>query len=270
MLKKSLKLTLLITLFCPLVVWGQVVVVSDVDDTIKVSHVLDTWDSFRRAYQTEAFWQMPELYREIDKNAVEFFYVSNAPKGLMEGSHTNFLNVNNFAPGPLLLPSFSEREGHKIRQIEKIILEQNPRILILIGDNGEKDPEFYEYITQKYRSPFMDILTFIRIDYNYEEEGAPLRPGQKSFVTAGEVALQLHRWGLLSDQSLETLLVNSLNRPGTEWEIRELFFEGASLGLPDWVDCRKHQVDLSDFYFFSPLVSELEQKIKTRCSYVIF
>jgi hypothetical protein len=230
---KFLKVVSFIFLFIPSIGFSQIVVISDIDDTIKISHVLDRWDKIKNAFKTDPFWQMSELYRSISTGDVQFFYVSNAPEELMENQHEKFLKRNKFPSGYLVLPELDERNEHKIRNIRKILKSTQPAAVIFIGDNGEKDAEIYYQMTEEHKNSGIDFVTYIRMDYDYSQEGSRLAPGQKSFVSAGELALYFWELGLLSFERARLLVKNSLV---------------TSLELPDWVDCSKHKTDIGRFF----------------------
>jgi hypothetical protein len=256
--------------FTSLQSWGQVVLISDIDDTLKVSMVLDTISAIDNATSTESFWQMPELVQALQPQLSEIYYLSNAPQELMEDYHRNFLVTNKYPNGYLVLPPLGEGTGHKIRWIQKIITEKKPKTVIFLGDNGEQDIAIYHSAFEQFKNSGIEFLTFIRIDYDpaVADELLPY-PEQKTFVTAGEVALYLSSRNLLSSQSALSLVKSSSVRPGFNWWWKQQLHSGASIGLPDWIDCKTHWVNLQSFYNLSPLVQTLEAKVKDRCSYVI-
>jgi hypothetical protein len=261
---KTLKLFLVAVLFLPSVAFSKIILISDVDDTIKIAHVLDTWDSIENAFETTPFWRMPELYRTLGNPAVDIFYVSNAPRELMGGQHEKFLNKNNFPAGPLLMPYYDEREGHKLRQIRRIIEESNPHMVVMIGDNSEEDSEIYQQIKDEFEHTGIHFLTFIRVGYDYDYEGNPLIDGQTGFVTAGELALHFFFAGLIGGERAVNLVKKSLEVPERSW--KDLLKGSKTLGLPRWVDCNKHHVDLTAYYWMSSSVSLLEKTIRQRCA----
>ena len=77
---------------------SKILFISDVDDTIKISHVRSKADSASNAFfNYKSFLGMSKLYQLVSKAPdVNIFYVSNAPSFLMNSNHKKFLNQFNF------------------------------------------------------------------------------------------------------------------------------------------------------------------------------
>ena len=164
---------LFLAAFCFLI-WSlagaQIAVISDIDDTIKVSHVLDRSDSVSNAFRTHnVFRGMPQLYQLLASSfpEAEFFYLTNAPRVLMEDSHSRFLRQNQFPRGHLLLRESLSDSEHKIRTIRRILSRPGWRAVILIGDNGERDPQIYAQAVKEFpklpRPPLFARPTFLEV-----------------------------------------------------------------------------------------------------------
>ena len=65
---------------------------------------------------------------------------------------------------------------------------------MLIGDNGEKDPEVYDTI--RIENPAIRFYTFIRFAYG-GENAQKFRANQIPFVSAGEIAMSLIQTSLI-------------------------------------------------------------------------
>jgi phosphatidate phosphatase APP1 len=142
-------------------------IISDVDDTILVSEVL----SKRRllsnsllvpAENRSAVPGMADLYRRIAKKnpapeTTPIFYVSGSPRQLTD-SVRRFLRANDFPRGVLQLKEISTERGdslldtsaYKLRHIDKIIAAFPGVKFMLIGDDGEQDPEVFAKVVEKY------------------------------------------------------------------------------------------------------------------------
>lgn len=145
-------------------------VVSDIDDTIKVTHMHDRRAMLRNTFmrQFEPVPGMAALYQELaQSNRAVFHYVSATPWQLYEPL-AEFIHTNGFPAGTFHLKKFSWRtqslleflagpETHKLRVIGQL-LEQFPhRQFILIGDSSERDPEIYGALARKYSSQIIGI-----------------------------------------------------------------------------------------------------------------
>lgn len=147
-------------------------IISDIDDTIKVSNVGDRQqllaNTFLREFQ--GIKGMAEVYGDWFKTGAEFHYVSSSPWQLHEpllGLQTQ----GGFPGGTIHLRNFQLR-NHMVQRALlirrhgkstsiKSLLEALPeRKFILIGDSGEKDPEIYRKICRKYTDQVVGL--FIR------------------------------------------------------------------------------------------------------------
>jgi phosphatidate phosphatase APP1 len=143
-------------------------VISDIDDTIKISEVLDKKklliNTFVKPYKiTEGF---PEYYKKLEKQGAYFHYVSASPWQL-HPSIKSFMG-EHYPKGTVALRNFRLKDSsllafmkpsteYKIAQIESIIKRYPKHQFILIGDSGEHDPEVYANIYQKFPSNIQSI-----------------------------------------------------------------------------------------------------------------
>lgn len=262
---KSLGAILLLS-FVSLTVRAKTVVISDIDDTLKESHV-SVWWGVPEIKSTAAFWGMPDLLQTLSLRS-EIYYVSSAAKSFMGYFHENFLKVNAFPDGDLHLRQGSN-DGYKRAQVLDIVAKEKPNALILIGDNGERDPEIYEGLASDLSAQGIVVVTFIHEIYSSKTAGKPIRAGQVSYVTAGEIAAVLGTLGFLSIDEARDLIYVSMIRPGDRWIGREGRYPGVSLGFPDWMDCREHRANIPRTAGFEEAAGFLEAKINARCSYLI-
>ena len=132
-------------------------VISDIDDTIKISNVLDKKalikNTFVKPYQiTDGF---PEYYKKLESQGAYFHYVSASPWQLYP-SLKSFMQ-ENYPKGTFSLRNFRIKDSsiikflqpstdYKTKQITNIIQRYPKHQFILIGDSGEHDPEVYANI----------------------------------------------------------------------------------------------------------------------------
>ncbi len=256
----------------------KVLVISDVDDTLKVSHILAPLRAGARVANFSAhFTGMSELFQLLQhepQTTTQFIYLSNAPAHIagyatLLNAHRRFLHYHDFPVGTLSLrDDFFERD-HKITEIRKLIRSEKPDAVLFIGDNGERDTEIYEMAVQEFRGSGTQFFTFIHQLYKvkpgpfddlfFPEIGKKLRPDQVGFVTPIEIAIELNQKGMLSPQSLKWI-VDKL-APSIA---RETFFEPDTFGSITFPSFKKCQ----DFVWRWPLTAELQslvQKIKSAC-----
>ena len=191
----------------------KVLLISDIDDTIKVSHVLDKVDQVKRSVVKVPFAGMAQLYQSIinqNPNSTFMAYVSNAPQKIaglpvMQVSHKKFLTENSFPKGVLLLREKLSDKSHKINAIRQLIQSEHPELVILIGDNGENDTSIYAQMTTELKMRGIESVTYIHQLYSSKsskEVGKKILFAQTGFVTPFEIALDLKNKELLDQNSL--------------------------------------------------------------------
>ena len=142
--------------------------VSDMDDTVVVSEVLDKRVLLRNSLgvapeKRVAVPGVAEAYRRLlAKNpapeSAAVFYVSASPRQLTDNLRA-FLRVNGFPRGVLRLKELSEtsedsltgdQRAYKRRVLEEIF-RAHPKVrFALFGDDGEQDPEIYAELQEKF------------------------------------------------------------------------------------------------------------------------
>jgi phosphatidate phosphatase APP1 len=132
-------------------------VISDIDDTIKLTDVLDTASALQHTFLEDAvaIEGMPELYTQL-KDADSFIYLSGSPFQL-QPMLKEFISTAGFPQGPLLLKnltltsldslkSFAAADGievYKKAQVERIHEWYPGKTWLGVGDSTQSDPEVY-------------------------------------------------------------------------------------------------------------------------------
>lgn len=159
-----------------------VTVISDIDDTVKVTEVRDRKKLLRNTL-AEPFRTVPgmaERYRAWEEDGAAFQFVSGSPWQL-HADLVAMLEADKFPPAtlalrrvrlkdPSVLELFRSPVEFKIETIEATIAAWPERDCLLIGDSGEKDPEIYGEIARRY--PDKVLLIAIR-NITEEERDAP-------------------------------------------------------------------------------------------------
>ncbi len=260
-MKKEL-LVAVMSLFLALPSQAQTIVISDVDDTLKISHVLDTIALIENSLHLENhFLGMSHLFNLLKTSGgIQFYYVSNA-LDYIQGLHEDFIQLHKYPMGPVLLRKDFGDENHKIRTISEIITQTHPTDVILIGDNSERDTEIYADLKNKF--PGLKIQIFIHQLYSVKaflEVGQPIQPGQVPYVTSVDLAFQLKKINLLSEKDYLAFIQNLI--PEILKEDNDLYF--GEMAFPAWMDCRdfnSKKLDVSNF-----LLSQYAEKLRERCS----
>ena len=137
-------------------------IISDIDDTIKVSNVRNRKVLFANTFLREfrPVVGMSRLYRRCAELGMSFHYVSGSPWQLYLPL-AEFMESEGFPQGTFHLKHFrlkdrsgvamlQSQESYKLAVIEPILEAYPERKFILIGDSGEQDPEIYAKVAKKY------------------------------------------------------------------------------------------------------------------------
>ncbi|MEZ0262979.1 MAG: App1 family protein [Alphaproteobacteria bacterium] len=145
-----------------LVPQAGVSVISDIDDTIKISEVLDKKKLMQNTFLKEyaAAPGMAEAYKRLAAEKVAFHYLSSSPWQLYPAL-VSFMDGAGYPKGSFHMRDFRMKD-ETVLNVMKSSLETKPpgirkllddypqRQFILIGDSGEKDPEIYGLIAREY------------------------------------------------------------------------------------------------------------------------
>lgn len=136
-------------------------VISDIDDTVKVTNVVDRRELLRNTLLREfvAVPGMPEVFRGWQAAGTAFHYVSASPWQLSP-CLSGFLGAAGLPAGSMHLKHFRLKEAtplgrlpsrkrSKRRVIEQIMADFPGRRFLLVGDSGERDPEVYAAVAKK-------------------------------------------------------------------------------------------------------------------------
>ncbi len=249
------------------------IVISDIDDTIKLAHIPSKLGTLTRGLDTESrFLGMAEFYQliQFEQPETKFFYVSKAPEIIMKEVHGEFLRIGGFPEGTYKgFANKTSRSIHKVSVIREIIRNEKPEHLILIGDNGEQDSQVYQQIRREF--PELRYTILIRQLYSLtpvdnDQQGNRIEEGQHPFITPIEASLILRQESVLSTQSTSILiqwLAPSL--------LKEVPFQSRGvLAFPSFIDCSNFQwpeLDLSPIQEKKTLslIYQVEEKVKRTC-----
>ena len=147
-------------------------VVSDIDDTIKISNVLDKRELIANTFAREfrAAPGMADLYRAwAARGNVVFHYVSGSPWQLYPAL-IDFTQREGFPRGTFNFRPFRLKDQSALEFLENRTLEYKlgvidalmrrfpERQFVLVGDSGEKDPEVYQALASRFPTQVRAIL----------------------------------------------------------------------------------------------------------------
>ncbi|SFU16454.1 Phosphatidate phosphatase APP1 [Algoriphagus locisalis] len=189
---------------------GETGVISDIDDTIIISHSTDIGKKFWLSISKNAFTRRPlpgvsGFYNKITENGLKpIFYVSSSDWSLFD-LIKDFLRFRHIPEGPILLKdkhinlkniwkSGGGSHNHKFEKIELLFTLYPEMSFYLIGDSGQEDPEIYAEVIERYPNRVRGV--FIRLvgefDPDRREKLDPIiSSGNFHFIESSEEAMQI-------------------------------------------------------------------------------
>ncbi len=170
-------------------------VISDIDDTVKISEVRDKQKLLRNTFMHEfqPVAGMADAYRRWAAAGAAFHYVSASPWQLYDPLDA-FFKAATFPPGSLHLKQFRWKDASFFSLFQDPVAYKKPilaglltrypnRRFVLVGDSGEKDPEVYgilyrEFPTQVAAIHIRDVTGEARDDPRYAAAFAEV-PGER-------------------------------------------------------------------------------------------
>ncbi len=196
-------------------------VISDIDDTIKISDVLDKKALIRNTFVLpyRAVDKMAEFYTLLENNNATFHYVSGSPWQMYE-ELSAFMDKAGFPRGSFHLKKFrikdrssvdfitADQKDYKLSVLSKIIEDLPGKRFILIGDSGETDAETYLAIYRKY--PDSVRAVFIR--------------------DAGNLGTEHHRFNTIKEK-FSPIIFSFFNDGGDLLKLHSQVLNGTPAGL---------------------------------------
>jgi hypothetical protein len=176
------------------------VLISDLDDTIKISNTKRKLVTvYRGLFRDSAFTGMATLYNEMlagSEVKENFIVVSSSPPQIRKRIE-KFLAKHKFPPARIVLrdwirePSVPKYKGQRLRSE---ITAAQARV-ILVGDDTEHDPEVFEELQREFGEKIMQV-------YVHTVTGRKLPANQTPFFTAFDLACQELAAGRLSSEQV--------------------------------------------------------------------
>ncbi len=146
-------------------------VVSDIDDTVKVTSVLDHHEMLRNTFLRpfKPVSALAEHYAELAQQGAAFHYVSASPWQLLP-FFEEFMEEHGFPLGSFHLRKLRVKsvrsplafvrssKEHKVSAITQLFEEFPRRQFVLVGDSGERDPEVYGDVARQFPERTKDII----------------------------------------------------------------------------------------------------------------
>ena len=182
-------------------------IISDIDDTVKISNVTDRKRLLENTFflDFQAAPDMAQVYNEWFEHDVSLHFVSSSPWQLYPALE-EFLDKNDFPRSSFslkpvrfrdetLLDLFKKGTETKPVAIKKLLRTYLDRKFILVGDSGEQDPEVYAALIRQH--PDQILKVYIR---NVTQGSADDERFESVFKD-----IQKDRWRLFDDPLTLTL-----------------------------------------------------------------
>lgn len=183
---------------------NDLVIISDIDDTLRATRVKPDGnyiDLAHRFYSNQQFFGMSSLYRSLRENGARVHYVTSAPD-FLKSHAVDFLHANEFPIGRTWTRRslFFRSPEYKFKTISALMRNQPGRRFVLVGDDGEYDPEVFARLK---REP--DLAGRIDASFIHSVYGNNLQ-GSQSYLTSADLALRMKAKGYISEDQLKAVL----------------------------------------------------------------
>jgi|GEM_PF-63771 len=203
------------------------IIVSDIDDTVMVSHSTQILKKlrlmlFKNAHTRAPFPGISFFYKTLAKGtdttvSHPFFYVSSSEWNLYD-LLDDFFSFNQLPPGVFLLKrlehsilKFWKSGGgthqHKFDKIRHLLQFYPNRTFILIGDSGQRDPEIYSQLALEFPGRIETIFirkirsrSFLNKNEELTAQLAEIQTGYFEVKNSHEAALIALRRGYISSK----------------------------------------------------------------------
>lgn len=208
-------------------VFSKILVVSDIDDTIRKTNTLNFYESVNSIKKNDvAFSELKQIYSQMDfhysKDAskdVDFYYVSAAPACVT--SYQRWLELEQFpmgklfqrpCDGSLLVRGNTERFKFKIITN---ILNNAGRIdqVFLFGDNSSYDASIYKKIKAEWKkTPIQIFIRDIRVEATYMDKNLPIKKlGSVNYFLTEKDLLKYSAFDFLSNEQRKKIVLDFKN-----------------------------------------------------------
>jgi phosphatidate phosphatase APP1 len=166
-------------------------IVSDMDDTIKVTHSDSGRAVFHALFQKRAFAGMAELMRYMRERSEELVVLTASPN-ILRKKITKTLRHHSIPVDQIILRTAKDKEKftYKVNKVTEM-MESNDDDYILIGDDIGQDPEAYAEIKKRFGDRVVAI--YIRPMKNREKFA-----GQIQYITSYDIARSEYLAGRMS------------------------------------------------------------------------
>ncbi|MBT3236489.1 MAG: DUF2183 domain-containing protein [Bdellovibrionales bacterium] len=192
--------------------YRNITIISDLDDTIKITNTTDAWSTIGNAlYSTDIFSGTNLLYRKMVPKDKGFYLLSASPTFLLS-KVVRLLTTHNMPKADITLRNIinqRNKRAYKLNAVRRMIGNSpESEQFILLGDDSNLDPEVYGQIVQENPGRILSV-------YIHPVKGRDLGTltGIKTFHTPFDIALYEEMAGRLDTQWVLDLGLEMLRAP---------------------------------------------------------
>lgn len=242
--------TLIVALLFSFNSFASVMVISDLDDTIKITDAGDlgnaTWNGI---FTEKVFTGMPEFLKHTRKFSDSLHVVSAGPR-LIKSRVLSLLKKHKIQHDGVYLRKIPGKEGKmdfKVRTIVEI-MDKNPGDVILMGDDVDLDPEVYVEVVKRYPSRVIGV-------YIHTVKDRKIPGNFTRYWTSLDLALKEHIAGRMDNEGVSGVAASLLSE------------KKLSLIIPKFAHCPTSSVvwEWQLATMFSTEAMELSRKLNDFC-----
>ncbi|MBS1971991.1 MAG: DUF2183 domain-containing protein [Bdellovibrionales bacterium] len=243
----------------------QGLVVVNVEDTLKIAHIQNFWDSLNYNTNTKKrFMGMAPALQMLARNnpGFQFVYLTRPPELVAGKTERQFVVENRFPRGEFRSYAIDSTAETREGVLRDIMRRTSVKKVILIGHNGSPDPQVFQNVTKEFQSiQFYQYLHLVYSTSAVSELGTVLFPEQTGYVTAAELVVDWQIHQLLDPTESLKFIATMVDRVIAEDPETPRMEEYA---IPSFVNCDDFQWRWStegDFKVLAPL----REHLMNRC-----
>ena len=210
---------------------NAVTIISDLDDTIKITHVKAVQAIKRTLLSTDVFLGMPELMRAFKSSPKNKLFIVSGSYVFVRGPVAKLLSQNGIEADHIYLANGGSKKPAILDQLVNAAKDD----VILLGDDQENDPIYYKAIQKKYPSK-------IKAVYIHQLNDVVLPENQIGYLSAYEVAAYETTAGRLTLQNLDAVKENI--EGNLDFKKNDPFYSRkvSRKLIPHWQECNQQSL----------------------------
>lgn len=243
----------------------KTLVIVNVEDTLKIAHVRNFWDSLNYASDSrKRFMGMSAVLNVFAHNnpSFRFVYLTQSTELIAGKTEIEFLKKNDFPRGEYRTYGLNFDNTSRLEVLKGLVSQSSINRVIFLSHNGNQDVGVFHELSLAF--PKILFLSYLHVVYSTSsssELGSVLYPDQTGFVTSVELLVDWQQKGLVDFTEMVELTRSLIPRILSE-DVAAT--GGSEYSIPSFVNCDDFQWRwsiLGDYQFLAPLRDHL----RVRC-----